>query len=336
MKINVEELRNEKKEIYSHLWKNKEFNVIKKGNSDPSYEFEFGKTDLVTYVGTSLANNFGIQKDNKEQFLAKFEMACSGSGDELQKITTMHSSSLCSLLFFFSVRDDNPLKITLNSKEYEFTKSYFEFKNKVIKSPSNMDVVLLGKNTVTKKNVILFLESKFSEFITGVTSKLEIGKSYFKPGCFSEPIYNQLNEKNILKKEGATLVSPDIDNEKYIEGIKQMISHYYGIRNFIEGKYYKEEDACQKEVINFSKETNCEILLGTILFDNFSKTQKEKYLEPYKKDYTELAKIINDQFVKEINENDVNFKMLEEPLTYSSIKNFIFDLPKIRQYYFGE
>ena len=48
-----------------------------------------------------LADIFGVQ--NKELFGIKFDEAISGSGKEQKKITTLHSSSLCSLLIFYNV-----------------------------------------------------------------------------------------------------------------------------------------------------------------------------------------------------------------------------------------
>ena len=153
-KIDVNALKNkEKRIIYKHLWANQnfDFNIIKKGISDPSYEFEFADKDSASLVSESLANNFGIEKE-KDVFIKKFEMSCSGTGGELKKITTLHSSSLCALLFFFNV-DNMPLKMR-GLENCEFTQSFFEFKNKVIRYPSNIDVVLLGKNNEGKSNLL--------------------------------------------------------------------------------------------------------------------------------------------------------------------------------------
>ena len=142
-KIDFEELKTPKKEIYESLWKNcdLDFEVAKKGITDPSYEIAFSDKTLIDFVGDKIALSFDINK-NKDTFVKKFQMACSGTGDELKKITTLHSSSLCALLFFFNV--DNKKLVIPSLSEYEFTESYFEFKNKVIGYPSNIDVVLLG------------------------------------------------------------------------------------------------------------------------------------------------------------------------------------------------
>ena len=331
--IKVDELKNEnKKLIYKHLWENKHFgfNVIRTGVTDPSYEFEFAGKSFFDFIGEAIAYNFGIT--DKELFVEKFNMSCSGTGDEIKKITTLHSSSLCALLFFFNVSDNKKL-VFEGLENYEFTQSYFEFKNKVIGYPSNIDVVLLGKNIYTQANVIFFLESKFSEYITGINNpgtKYEIGKSYFKEDCFSQPIYNSLSEDVILKNESDKYYIYS-DAPKYLEGLKQMVSHYYGIRNFMKGDFYTKDNECLTSIQNHNAK---EFLLGEILFDNFGEELRKDYLLPYKDDYENLAKIINAQCQKE---KISNFKVIEEPLYYSNpaLKDFISDFPRIKDFYFG-
>ena len=330
-KIDFEELKTPKKEIYESLWKNCDFDfeVAKKGNEDPSYELAFSDKTLIDFVGDKIALSFDINK-NKDTFAKKFQMACSGTGDELKKITTLHSSSLCALLFFFNV--DNKKLVISSLSEYEFTESYFEFQNKVIRSPSNIDVVLLGKNIKTGKKVILFLESKFSEYITGI-GKRKVSQSYFKSGCPSFPIYEYIENNNIFnfnKEKGFC------NSEKYNEGLKQMISHYYGIRYFMEGDFFKKNENVYKNIREYGAE---EIILGEILFDNFAKNSglTEK-LNNYKDDYSKLAKIINEQYEKdETKPKNIEFKVLKKSLSYSDseLEEYISDFPKIKKFYFG-
>ena len=326
-KIDFEELKTPKKEIYESLWKNcdLDFEVAKKGVTDPSYEIAFSNKTLIDFVGDKIALSFDINK-NKDTFAKKFQMACSGTGDELKKITTLHSSSLCALLFFFNV--DNKKLVIPSLSEYEFTESYFEFQNKVIRSPSNIDVVLLGKNIKTGKKVILFLESKFSEYITG-TGKIEVSESYFKSDCYSAPIYNCIEKDKSFdfKKENGFN-----NSKKYNEGIKQMISHYYGIRYFMEGDFFKDNEDVYKNIREYGAE---EIILGEILFDNFAKTSglTEK-LNNYKDDYSKLAGIINKEYKNdEKKPENIEFKVLEKSLSYSELD--ISDFPKIKKFYFG-
>lgn len=328
-KIDFEELKNPKKEIYESLWKNCDFDfeVAKKGVTDPSYEIAFSDKTLIDFVGDKIALSFDINK-NKDIFAKKFQMACSGTGDELKKITTLHSSSLCALLFFFNV--DNKKLIIRSLSEYEFTESYFEFQNKVIRSPSNIDVVLLGKNIKTGKKVILFLESKFSEYITG-TGKIEVSESYFKSDRYSAPIYESIEKEesfNFNKKDGF------YNSKKYNEGLKQMISHYYGIRYFMERDFFKDNEDVYKNIREYGAE---EIILGEILFDNFAKNSglTEK-LNNYKDDYSKLAGIINKEYKNdEKKPENIEFKVLEKSLSYSELEEYISDFPKIKKFYFG-
>ena len=331
-KIDFEELKTPKKEIYESLWKNCDFDfeVAKKGVTDPSYEIAFSDKTLIDFVGDKIALSFDINK-NKDTFAKKFQMACSGSGDELKKITTLHSSSLCALLFFFNV-DNKKLVIPIPSlSEYEFTEAYFEFKNKVIRSPSNIDVVLLGKNIKTGKKVILFLESKFSEYITGIGKK-KVSQSYFKSGCYSAPIYESIEEKeesfDFNKENGFN------NSEKYNEGLKQMISHYYGIRRFMKGEFFGDNEDVYKNIREYGAD---EIILGEILFDNFAKNSGlTKKLDDYKSDYSKLAKIINKEYEKdETKPKKIEFKVLTESLSYSELEEYISDFPKIKKFYFG-
>ncbi len=329
MVLDVNELNKNKKEIYSYLWNKNDFdmNVVKTGIKDPSYEFSFSGYSLVDYIGKSIASTFNIIK-NDDCFFRKFKMACSGNGDEIKKITTLHSSSLCSLLFFFNV--DNK-KLSFKELEgYEFTQSYFEFKNKVIGYPSNIDVVLLGTNKKTGDKVILFLESKFSEYITKVGKK-EVGISYFKEGSYSFPIYEVLEENkdfDFNKKTGFN------NSQKYNEGLKQMISHYYGIRRFMNGEFMEDKEDIYKDITDYDAK---EIILGEILFDDFSKVDSLKeYLEKYEHDYHSLATIINNQYENDQNKpKGITFKVLTETLHYSSLKDYISEYPQIVKYYFG-
>lgn len=58
---------------------------------------------------TALKRVFSIKDCN---FDAKFGQACSGFGREERRIATLHSSSLCALLFFYNVTKEHPLKFS--------------------------------------------------------------------------------------------------------------------------------------------------------------------------------------------------------------------------------
>ena len=115
---------------------------------------------------------FDIKSDS---FKKKFEMAISGDGQEVKRISTLHSSSLAALLLLYSVSESKQLECFLNEKKYTFTDSFFEVKTNVKDSHfSNMDVVLVGKNS-EGRDVIFFLESKFSEYFnTGMCDNISL------------------------------------------------------------------------------------------------------------------------------------------------------------------
>ena len=179
--------------------------------------------------------------------------------------------------------------------------------------------------------MILFLESKFSEYITGINKKdteYKIGKAYLKEGCFSKPIYDELNSRGCLQyneKNGSFTAS----KPKYIEGLKQIVSHYYGIRNFLISDYYEKDNRNLDAVKEYGAE---EFILGEIVFDNFGKELADA-LKSYEEDYEQLAEIINNQCKKD---KIGNLRVLPESLKYSDLKDYISEFPKIKNFYFGK
>ncbi len=162
-----------------------------------------------------------------------------GNGKERDKINKAYSSSLQSLLFFSSVSENNPL--TINKVEY--TQVLFEFKNRVIKSPSSIDVVLIDKDY---KNFV-FIESKLTEIPrdSNIDGSPVIGRSYFNNSCSSgyekalSLEQSDLNDIGIKPKDDPETskqlrrVHKIKDNEYvYSYGIKQILSHLIGISNF--------------------------------------------------------------------------------------------------------
>ena len=95
-----------------------------------------------------------IDKENQNHFKKQFKQAISGDGNELLKMDAVKSSSLCALLFFYNVGKDKEHQLIINGITY--TKSFFEYKNKVYQKPSNMDVVLTNDD-----GDVLFIECKF-------------------------------------------------------------------------------------------------------------------------------------------------------------------------------
>lgn len=381
MAITFDKMKEEHKVLYSNMWGGTEFCsddfiTNKNWTGSKSKDSFFVKTPETTKVfekiipslAKDLANAFELQ--NKNRFTEKLRQACGGSGKEAMKIATMHSSSLCSLLFFYNLSDEcdkNKLVLELgngeDSKRYSFYESLFEFQNVVIPrgAPSNMDVVLLGCEMCDdeiniSKPVVLFLESKFSEYYLGVAKHLDVSKAYLKNG-YGEKVYNKLlsvkvgDDESVCKyskKEGKDSEKQfrlSVRQEEYLDGIKQMISHYIGVRNLIdEASRYKEDAydsscAMRKKVLtNINK--HAKVFLGTIIFDDLFRDGANKFYEDYKENYKVIAKILNVVSSEDDKEKGIeNLTVLEEPLTYTKLleemkkQNFQLD-KKVEDYYF--
>ena len=215
----------------------------------------------------TLKNMFGVDVDCK-----LYDSVVLGEGHESEKIDTIYSSSLQSLLVFHNVMN-KPIGIVLKNGDdgIKFNKVFFEQKNKVIGYPSSIDVVLVND----AEKVIVFIESKLFEIVRDSIDKERykkhnkafpkvIGVSYLSEDNSS--IYSMFGASNIkeefnkigislpdrpkkhneLKKEDAIPIEPLSENRYvYSEGIKQIIAHLIGIINFKNG--FKHE-GCLKEL----------------------------------------------------------------------------------------
>lgn len=246
---------------------------------------------------------------NPHTFRVKFKQAISGDGLEHRRIRTLHSSSLLCLLCFYNISEEFPLEITIEGRQARFTSSRFEIKNNIPNStrPSNIDVVLEGHYKESDKEVVLFLESKFSEYL-----------SWGKYSGISEMVYKETYDslkeclqKMELKYENSELTSLTGPTHHYASGIKQMVSHALGVRNAANEDKYK----------------NCDIYLGEILFrfpEEIDSGQKKF------NDYTRLYKILADG-LNSI--SDSKFKVISKCLTYQDIfESFKLD-EAVRRFY---
>ena len=255
--------------------------------------------------GQDLAGIFGL---NPNVFADKYLQATSGLGQEARRIRTLHSSSLLGLLCFYGVSEERPLRLNLEGRQTTFTSSQVEVKNPVgtdetgREHESNMDVVLCGKDAQTGKKVILFLESKFSEYLTW-------GKYSGISNYVYQKTYGQLEENGVLERMGLRYEEcpdkpgySDLDSVKgktmhYAGGIKQMVSHFLGVKNAAAGKQYEDYD----------------IYLGEILFkfpDSIEDAQRK--FNDYDGLYKTLAKGLNLL-------SEDKFKVLCQCLTYQDV-----------------
>ncbi len=360
--------------FFENIRVQKVFSVRYKKYSDNSYAFQIKndegniidnknisklKCKCFDSIYKKLTEIFDIE-DKDDRFKKKLKEACGGSGSEQRKITTLHSSSLCALLFFYNVSEENQLTLTIDSKKITFIDVLFEFQNTVIKGgkPSNVDVVLLGKDDNNDNKVILFLESKFSEYLDVSSQFTYLGLDYLRE---YECIYNDDFLKNIgfsiIKNEKEPKVFKKKKNGKikeyngiettnksnsYIEGVKQMISHYIGINNLLEEGFHDKKDnhiKLQKLYVFLDKGTTegyekiqldkkelmkklkqSKVYLGEILFDfhNMNIGNKEDFYN-YSDKYTKLAE--NLKVLEDKNKSRNKIIVLPQLLTYSLFKD---------------
>ena len=319
--------------LYETMWGNlkSEFPVVNtNGNSVNSYSFTNISTTCENACSSRLIELFEIT--DKDLFKEKFHQACGGSGNEIQRIGTLHSSALCALLFFYNVTENHPLTLTVEGKECIFIHSRFEFKNPVIKNPSNMDVTLVGRYADTGKPVILFLESKFSEYMERFSTKLDISNGYLS-NRYSKDIYrSKLDDLGITITEHPDKNEFTIESTEpcYLEGIKQMISHFIGVNNFMD-----TGPATYDPLISYLRK-DAYIYLGTILFDkgigHFEITDGVTCYESYKERYKTLADILNKAIP---DKNKKKLHVIKELFSYTMFENSDFvKEDKIKKFYF--
>lgn len=339
--IVFEKMDKKKRALYECMWGSSEFDFpvekTKLGSSvsDNSYTFAGTSHTDADICRTGLAELFGIK--NRELFKEKFAQSIGGNGRELKRIARLHSSSLCALMFFYNVSAENPYIMSIEGNEYIFTHSCFEYQNTVIRggNPSNIDIVLLGKDASSKAPTVLFLESKFSEYYESPANQLNKISSAYLENNYGKSVYTKAS----LDKMGLYMTRRDGDKNFtlcseelcYLEGIKQMISHYIGIRNLCDSPRDKN-DAVANAVSAGAK-----ILLGEILFtkgiSRLHIGSDKECLEAYREKYIPLAEVLNDRLKKD-GLND-KFTVLSDVLSYSQFldKAYIRE-PQIKRFYF--
>lgn len=269
----------------------------------------------LAFAGHSVKDVFKI---DDPVFCSKYVQAISGDGQEANKMMPLHSSSLASLLVFYSVSKDNPIYGKVNDKEEKFTESLFEVKNEVCEGSgnfSNVDVVLRGDGCV------LYLESKFSEYLGSRPVAV-------KKVDYYDVIYGRLTDTlkkagvQLLAKDGKRFLEREDETAFYNEGLKQMISHYLGVTTEI----------CTGRLKTAEKK----IALGEVLFyfGDVVPVSSKKY-ESYEAAYAILRKGLEDC----VKEDDTNL-IINDLTTYQSIlglesnRQFLMNLPEnIREFY---
>ena len=347
-KIDFDAMSRTKRALYECMWGNDNFDfpvektIFKRILPDHSY-IEVPSNNSYTFAGASaenkdvcanrLADLFGIKC--RDLFREKFAQSCGGSGKEWKRIATLHSSALCALLFFYQTSEDTPYLMEIEGETYTFTCSRFEYQNTVIegRNPSNVDIVLIGRNSAGKP-AVLFLESKFSEYYEGTGKKLKISAAYldnrYGKALYSESSLKKMGLNREPQEEGETFT---LTSKKacYLEGIKQMISHYIGIRNLCD-RPDGGEDAAAREIAAGAK-----VLLGEILFTKgigqLPIGNGEECLASYRKKYTALADVLNEQLERDGIRD--KFTVLRDIVSYSQFQDKAYIRERqIKRFYF--
>lgn len=253
---------------------------------------------LKEYIKTA----FGIS--DAETFTEKYRQAITGSGNASKDFDALKSSALCALLCFYRIKD---LKID----DVIYDQSYFEVKNLVIGTPSNMDVVLIGKDKQGKR-VILFLECKFSEYLKNDVQS--VSKDYFsgKGKIYFDAIKNsRLGSYSTVDGKHYNFFT----ERAYSQGTKQVISHLLGIESFL-----NRDDSYALSVYpakmgeesrrGIYKGEYDRVLFRELLF-RFGSPDNDHLLN----EYIKLSNDVRDQF-KNLIPDKLEF---QEPITYQEI-----------------
>ena len=291
----------QKQKIHPTIWRDREsvnsFSIRNRST-------EKNKKPIICRI---LQETFGIE--NEHLFKIKYEEATSGEGQEWKRITTLHSSSLIALLCFYSVSEKHLLSIG----DYIFNESFFEVKT-IVKDnhKSNMDIVLRGFNNKTGKKAVLFLESKFTEYLN-CGKKGDISIDAYKDEYEGLSLFDRPLGKTLFSQDDKGICINAENPRKtpiYCGGIKQMLSHYIGVGN------YATQKSAEHSIFKYAD--NEDILLGEIMFDFQEAIRRSSdKLENYKKVYSELA--------ERINRHQCHLKMIDRVMTYQQI--FIEDNP---------
>lgn len=298
---------------------------LKNVKLQPNKESKWSKSFCEDKEGkcSTLIEVFDIK--SADLFRTKFNEAATGL--ERSRILTLHSSSLAALLLFHAVSDKNPIWIPIAGEHKKFTEVKFEVKysvdDKDKKNKSNIDILLSGEDASGKKDV-LYLESKFSEYLESGTAKIS-GREYY------QKIYETLNTKDFyasLKAKDLKLEIGGLDSDViylkgrglYCKGIKQMVSHYMGLRT-----EYKSNSSIKGK----------NIVLGEILF-NFGDASNphpmfNSYMEIYSSLKDALEQIVKDDKIELTINNIITYQKIFE---LEENKEYLERLPeRIRKFY---
>lgn len=263
-----------------------------------------------------------------------FKSATGGDGDEKSRILTLHSSSLLAFLCFNDVAN-HPIKID----DIVYDEVMFEVKNDVIDAslgkPSNIDVLLMGEN----RKKLLFLESKFTEYLSG-------GKVFLSPIRYKD-FYKLLSEKlelpfiassdQVKHKPNKSHSEPFETEEyclktkertsEYIGGIKQAFSHLLGIATGPAKNQTKGNEDYTSSLLENAEE----IRFASIVF-NCDNAKFKEYFDLYKSVF-ENSDAIKEAIRKVVNKRERNVIIVPELLQYQEAFQDNYLLDKVKEFY---
>lgn len=263
-----------------------------------------------------------------------FKSATGGDGDEKSKILTLRSSSLLAFLCFYDL-SNHP--ITIDKRQYN--EAMFEVKNDVIDAslgkPSNIDVLLMGEN----RKRLMFLESKFTEYLSG-------GKAFLSPDRYKD-FYELLSEKlelpfiasfdKVKHKPNKSHSEPFETEEyclktkertsEYLGGIKQAFSHLLGIATGPAKKQTKGNEDYTSSLL----ENADEIKFASIVF-NCDNKKFDDYKILYESVF-ENSDVIKDTIKDVLKKRELKLTIVPHLLQYQEVFQANFLHEKVREFY---
>ncbi len=271
-------------------------------------------SDLFTAL---FRERFGVSSEYAEAFNAAFKAVTEGVGKEITKINSVVSSALLPLLVFYKLytpKDGQSITLEVGGKTMNFTRAFFEVRNKVIGHPSCVDVALVSGDRKT----ILFLESKLTEMFEDTRTENEYGSSY-KDLYKQSGIMDALNSRGITIDKEATNLILRSELPQYLEGIKQSISHLIGL---VKGP---QDNQDQSEYIKAYNDDAKVLIYATIFYDSthILHNQAIEY-ENYHSLYSDVIGAHGDAILVDIKKwagksNGKTIVIEHNPLTYQKL-----------------